>query len=316
MKVLVLGGEGFIGSHLVEGLVAAGHDVSTFDRQPGLLLPGSARKAIRSSYGDFCDAEGLAPLLDSVDVIYHLISTTLPKSSNESPLFDVTSNIGGTLNLLTRARDAGVRKVVFVSSGGTVYGIPRSSPITESHPTEPICSYGITKLAIEKYLHLFHTLHGLDYAVLRVSNPYGDRQQTGRGQGVIGTFVNRIVNQAPIEIWGDGTVVRDYIHVSDVVAALVRSMDDTGTERIFNIGSGVGHSLRQILACLHEITGIAPEVHWEPQRSFDVRENVLDIKRATQALGWSPVVPLIDGVRSVYESALVSRAPAAAQPAR
>lgn len=316
MNVLVLGGEGFIGSHLVEGLVAAGHRVSLFDRDRGPLLPESVRNSIHAEYGDFCDTEKLAPVLHSVDVVYHLISTTLPKSSNDSPLFDVTSNVCGTLNMLEKARAAGVRKVVFVSSGGTVYGVPQSLPISEAHPTEPICSYGITKLAVEKYLHLFYTLYGLDYAVLRVSNPYGDRQQAGRGQGVIGTFVNRIVNDAPIEIWGDGEVIRDYIHVSDVITALLRSADDTGAEKIFNIGSGVGHSLKQILSCLHEITGVMPNVRWSEQRSFDVPRNVLDIARATRSLGWSPRMDLIDGIRSVYESALASRGAAPAQLSR
>ncbi|MCL4654152.1 NAD-dependent epimerase/dehydratase family protein [Burkholderia multivorans] len=310
------GGEGFIGSHLVEGLVAAGHRVSLFDRGRGPLLPESVRNSIHAEYGDFCDTEKLAPVLQSVDVVYHLISTTLPKSSNDSPLFDVTSNVCGTLNMLEKARAAGVRKVVFVSSGGTVYGVPQSLPISEAHPTEPICSYGITKLAVEKYLHLFYTLYGLDYAVLRVSNPYGDRQQAGRGQGVIGTFVNRIVNDAPIEIWGDGEVIRDYIHVSDVITALLRSADDTGAEKIFNIGSGVGHSLKQILSCLHEITGVMPNVRWSEQRSFDVPRNVLDIARATRSLGWSPRMDLIDGIRSVYESALATRGAAPAQLSR
>jgi UDP-glucose 4-epimerase len=303
MNVLVLGGEGFIGSHLVEELVSAGHRVSVFGRKPGRLLPEGIRSSIRSIYGDFCDSESLVPAFNSIDVVYHLISTTLPKSSNESLLFDVTSNIGGTLNMLTKARDCGVRKVVFISSGGTVYGIPRSLPITETHATDPICSYGITKLAIEKYLHLFHTLYGLDYAVLRVSNPYGERQHAGRGQGVVGTFVNRIVVNEPIEIWGDGEVVRDYVHVSDVVDALLRSAADTGTEKVFNIGSGVGHSLNQILEYLHQIAGARLDVRWSEQRSFDVSANVLDIRRASQCLGWSPRVSFRAGIQAVYDSA-------------
>lgn len=303
MKILVLGGEGFIGSHLVESLVAAGHDVTVFDHKPGQLLPDAIRPSIRCIYGDFCDTTSLAPVFDSIEVVYHLISTTLPKSSNDSPVFDVTSNVCGTLNALQEACKAGVRKVVFVSSGGTVYGIPRSLPIDETHSTEPICSYGITKLSIEKYLHLFHTLFGLDYAVLRVSNPYGDRQHVGRGQGVIGTFVNRIVTNAPIEIWGDGEIVRDYVHISDVIDAMVLSARDTGTEKVFNIGSGVGHSLNQILEFLHSVTGVWPDVKRTEQRTFDVPVNILDIRRAQQCLGWTPRISLPIGIQALYDSA-------------
>jgi UDP-glucose 4-epimerase len=303
MKILVLGGEGFIGSHLVEKLVAAGHEVTVFDHKRGELLPEAIRSAVRCVYGDFCDIESLEPVFSSIEVVYHLISTTLPKSSNDSPVFDVTSNVCGTINALQQACKAGVRKFVFVSSGGTVYGVPRSLPIAETHSTEPICSYGITKLSIEKYLHLFYTLHGLDYSVLRVSNPYGDRQHVGRGQGVIGTFVNRIVTGAPIEIWGDGEIVRDYVHISDVVAALLLNAGDTSTEKVFNIASGVGYSLNQILEFLHDITGIWPDVKRTEQRTFDVPVNILDIRRAQQCLGWTPQISLQIGIQALYDSA-------------
>lgn len=305
MKPIVFGGEGFIGSHLVRALVEAGHSCSIVDRQAGSGLSPEVRAQTEAHYGDFTDRDFLRQALAGRDTIFHLISTTLPKSSNEQPIFDVSTNIAGSIAMFEEACQAGVRKVVFVSSGGTVYGVPRKLPIDETHATDPICSYGITKLAIEKYLHLFHVLHGLDYCVLRVSNPYGPGQRAGRGQGAIGTFIDRILNDQSIDIWGDGEVVRDYVHVADVAQAMVRAAIYTGEDRVFNIGSGQGHSLNAILSHLERISGHPLQVNRGPQRDFDVPVNVLAVDRARVQLGWTAETGLEEGLSGAYRQAVL-----------
>lgn len=308
MKAIVFGGEGFIGSRLVQALVDAGHECTIVDRQPhDRLSSGPIQDGVTVCYGDFTDRKVVRTALGAGDTVFHLISTTLPKSSNEHPIYDVTTNVSGTIALLEESLRAGVRKVVFVSSGGTVYGVPRSVPIDESHATDPICSYGITKLAIEKYLHLFYVLHGLDYCVLRVSNPYGPGQRAGKGQGAIGTFIDRALNDETIEIWGDGGVVRDYVHVDDVASALVMAGKYNGIDKVFNVGSGHGHSLNDILEHLAAIHGKALRVNRGVQRDFDVPVNVLSVARAQQALGWRPAVEFSDGLRRTYDHALRAR---------
>jgi len=304
MKTIVFGGEGFIGSHLVRALVEAGHACSIVDRQAGTGLSPEVRAQTAVHYGDFTDRDFVRHALAGCDTIFHLISTTLPKSSNEQPIFDVNTNIAGSIAMFEEACRAGVRKVVFVSSGGTVYGVPQKLPIDETHATDPICSYGITKLAIEKYLRLFHVLHGLDYCVLRVSNPYGPGQRAGRGQGAIGTFIDRIINGQPIDIWGDGEVVRDYVHVADVAQAMVRAASYTGEERVFNIGSGQGYSLNAILGHLEQISGCTLQVNRGQQRDFDVPVNVLAVDRAQVQLGWTADTGLEEGLRGTYRQAV------------
>ncbi len=213
-------------------------------------------------------------------------------------MFDVESNVVGTLRMLHAASRGEVRKVVFISSGGTVYGMPQAVPIPESHPTEPRVSYAIAKLAIEKYLALFQSTHGLDHVVLRVANPYGERQRVDAAQGAVAVFLDRALRREPIEIWGDGTVVRDYLHVSDVARAFLRAIDYSGEPRVFNIGSGSGCSLNELLAAIERLLGRTVERRYLPGRGFDVPRNVLDITRARDVLGWAPRVSLEEGLRA------------------
>ena len=220
MKCLILGGAGFLGSHIADQLVAAGHDIRLFDRFEAVktniqhLLP-----RYELMQGDFGNHAIINDATRGIDVVYHLISTTLPKTSNDDMAFDLSTNVVSTISLLDACKQNGVKKVVFISSGGTVYGTPQQIPIPETHPTNPICSYGIHKLAVEKYLHLFHFLHGLDYAVMRVANPYGERQRPDGSQGAVAVFLGKMLRNEPIEIWGDGSVVRDYLYVQDVAVA-------------------------------------------------------------------------------------------------
>ena len=255
-RCLVLGGAGFIGSHLAEALLLRGDTVRVFDR-PNLVLPESlaGARGLERVDGDFINEDDLAHAVPGCDVVFHLVSTTLPKSSNDNPIYDVDTNVIGTLHLLEVAKQSGVRKIVFISSGGTVYGIPRQIPVPESHATDPLVSYGISKLAIEKYLHLYKVLHGLDYTVLRVANPFGERQRVNAAQGAVAVFLHKALAGETIEIWGDGSVTRDYVYIRDVVNAFVKAMDYEGEPRVFNIGSGEGRSLNDILAAMEELLG-------------------------------------------------------------
>ena len=281
---LVLGGAGFIGSHLVDGLKAAGHQVSVFDRPH-----------------EFLDPQDLESSLAGAELVFHLISTTVPKNSNENPALDIESNIAGTARLLELLRKHPPRRLVFISSGGTVYGVPRATPIRESHPTDPISSYGIHKLAIEKYLHMNHALYGLDYRVLRVANAYGERQRTDKAQGAVAAFLERVLRGQPIQIWGDGTVVRDYVYVGDIAQSFLRVMEYQGSERIFNIGSGHGVSLNELVEAIATVIGHRPAVEYTAARRFDVPVNVLDIALAGKELGWQPRMALAEGLRRTYE---------------
>jgi UDP-glucose 4-epimerase len=299
MKVLILGGNGFIGSHLVDRLLCEGHAVRVFDKYEERYRRPLADVDYRT--GDFGNRGLLADALQDIDTVFHLISTTLPKTSNDDPAFDVQSNVIETLFLLEQCAARKNVKVVFVSSGGTVYGKPRQLPIPEASPTEPECSYGITKLTIEKYLALYNHLHGLDYRIVRPSNPFGPRQNPDGIQGAIPVFLGRVARDEPIEIWGDGEVVRDYLYVEDFVDGLYRAACADVPERIFNIGSGRGHSLNEIVASIRTVTGRPVRVVHRQGRSFDVPQIYLDVSRAAEWLGWHPATSLDDGIGKTWE---------------
>jgi UDP-glucose 4-epimerase len=298
MKCLILGGGGFIGLHLAEALVAEGHTIRLFDR-PGLTLPRTLQHGpIERAEGDFINHEDVARALNGCEIVFHLVSTTLPENSNLNPLYDVETNILGSLRLLELARTKSVRKIIFISSGGTVYGVPEQLPIPETHPTQPITAYGIGKLMIEKYLGLYHALHGMEYSVLRLANPYGERQRVNTPQGAIAVFLHRALHDEMIEIWGDGTVIRDFIYISDAVAAIVMAMHYRGETRIFNIGSGIGLSLNDVFVEIERALERPVKRRYMPGRKFDVPINVLDITRIQRVLGWQPTVSFATGLRS------------------
>lgn len=294
MKCVLLGGAGFMGSHLAQRLLEAGHAVRVFDVEKRDFEGGGAVEWMR---GDFLDPADVAAAIAGCQAVFHLVSTTLPQSSNANPAADVADNVIGTVHLLEACRREGGRKIIFTSSGGTVYGVPRTVPIAEDHPTHPITSYGIGKLAIEKYLELYRVLHGIDYCVLRIANPFGERQRVAAGQGAVTTFLHRAQRGETIEIWGDGKVVRDYLYVGDVADALARALEHGGSHRVINIGSGVGRDLNDIIAAIERVLGRRVERRHVAGRSFDVPANVLDIRLARAELGWQPQTPFEEGLR-------------------
>ena len=298
MRYLIVGGNGFIGGHLAWRLAENGGEVRVYDRSPGKFR--SAPPAAEYVEGELGNHGLIREAVRGIEVVYHFVSTTLPKTSNDDPIYDVRSNLVDTVQLLEACVEAGVRKVVFASSGGTVYGRPEKLPIPEDHPTAPISSYGVVKLAIEKYLGLFHYLHGLDFAALRISNPYGPYQNPEGQQGVVGVFLNRLYTGRPITIWGDGEVVRDYLYVSDLVDALEQASLVETREKVLNIGSGDGLSLNGLIRCIFRVVGEEPTVEYLPARPLDVPASVLDVSRARAELGWKPETGLAEGVERTW----------------
>lgn len=246
--------------------------------------------------GDFLDEADVSAAVADVDVVFHLINATTPASANADMANDVTQNVLGSLTLLEACKAAGVQRIVYVSSGGTVYGIPSTIPTPETAPCWPITAYGISKLTIERYLHLYHHHHGLDYRILRVANPYGPHQTSRKGQGAIGAFLEKAMSGQPIEVWGDGLAARDYIHIDDVTAALEAAATHTGSERVFNIGSGRPRSLNEVIATLGEVLGTPIEIDRKPGRGIDVPVSCLDIGLAARDLGWRPTIDFADGL--------------------
>lgn len=302
MKILVLGGNGFIGRHLVNALLAQGHFVKSFDR-PTASANTSATPMhpnLTLISGDFCSPEDIETALAGCNLCFHLISTTLPSTSNADPAYDVQSNVVGTIHLLNTAVKLGIKKIIFISSGGTVYGTPKRVPLDEGHPTNPTCSYGITKLAIEKYIDLYRTLYGLDYCIVRLANPYGEGQNTKANQGAIAVFAGKILRDEPIEVWGDGSVIRDYIYIADVIDALLLAAFSQDPNTILNIGSGKGLSLKDLLREIQDVFGKKAAVRFLPSRSFDVPANILDIQKAKAQLGWEPKVDLREGLKRFH----------------
>jgi len=293
MRAMVLGGTGFIGSHLVDRLLAEGHQVRVLSRSPERFrapVPG-----VDYRQASLADIPALVEACAGIDVVYHLISTTVPATSNRDPIFDIDSNLVGLVRLLQVIRESGVRRLVYLSSGGTVYGPPEILPIPECHPLRPICSYGIVKVAAENYLQMFHALYGLDYVVVRAANPYGERQGHFGVQGIIGTFLNQIRRGEELEVWGDGTLVRDFIHVGDLarLGVLAGTSERVG---IYNGGSGRGYSIREVLGVIEQAVGRKLVVDWRPGRSFDVPKVVLDSSKAVADFSWRPEIELAEGI--------------------
>lgn len=297
MKCVIFGGGGFIGSAIADRLLQDGHTLRIFERprvQPYRAFTSSENMEWMT--GDMLNLHDITEAVTGMDAVLHLVSFTLPKTSNEDILYDVQTNLVATIQLLNAAMANQVKRILFTSSGGTVYGTPRYIPIDEEHPTDPLVSYGITKLTIEKYLLMYQRLHGIRSTILRVSNPYGPRQRVETAQGAATIFLYRALNGLPIEIWGDGSVVRDYIYISDVADAFAQALTYEGEKSVFNISSGVGTSLNELLDGIEAVLGKPVTRSYIDARPFDVPINVLDNTLARKELNWSLRVGFYEGL--------------------
>ena len=293
-NILITGGSGFLGHNVILTLRAAGYSVKCLDRYEADFL---RENNVEFLSGDISEKNLIEQSLKDVDIVIHMACTILPQMSNSDPYFDMMTNVGGTLNLLDAAVKNNVKKVVFLSSGGTVYGCPQFTPITEEHPTNPTCSYGISKLMVEKYLRLYRELYGLASCAVRLANPYGRFQRVKSAQGVIPVFCYKALKGEEIQIWGDGNVRRDFIYVDDVAEAILRVLKTEGLPPELNIGSGIATSLNELLKEITVICNKKLKVKYMEKRGFDVPVSVLNISKAETVLGWHPVICLRDGLK-------------------
>jgi UDP-glucose 4-epimerase len=297
--ILVTGGTGFVGSALVRSLYGAKTPVRVVSLRDDTAahIPG-----VEYAAADLCEMEAGSPVFKSIDTIVHLASTTIPSTSMADPGLDARTNIEMALRLLEAARQRGIPNFVFASSGGTVYGDPASVPVRESDPTEPRSPYGIVKLAVEKYVGFYSRIHGLRGISLRISNPYGYGQFFGAPIGVIARLLHHAYENTTFAVWGDGSVVRDYFHIDDLLRAFHVTIANRGMPAgVYNVGAGQGTSLNQLIALVERVTSRQLKVRYEPARDVDVRAVWLDIQKFTKATGWTPEIELQDGVRRLWE---------------
>jgi len=301
MKALILGGCGFIGTHIVDTLLMGGDAVRVFSR-----TPEKRRKPLPSvdyRIADFSDGVQLDAALDGMDVVIHALHSGNPGTANDHPAMDVQSNLVPTVKLLELMRKRGMRRMVFLSSGGTVYGNPQHYPVSEDTPLHPISSYGTVKIAIESYLFMYRQLYGFQPIILRPSNPYGPGQEGA--VGAITCFMRNILHDKPLLIWGDGENIRDYFPVADLarLCALAARSPVCG---IFNAGSGKGYSLADVIAMISSASGKRPEIQYRPSRAFDVRSIVLDCSQAESTFGWTAGTDLMQGIKEYWKWILES----------
>lgn len=301
-RCLVVGGNGFIGSHLSERLLREGYEVAVLDRfKSGVNNLKEIRGQIEIFRGSYLDQELLRTAMKGMDYVFHYASSTTPATSIADPDYEIESNLLGSVRLLQIARDEGVKKVIFPSSGGTIYGEPKRLPVREEDCALPSNPYAISKWAVERYLHHFHELYGLDYLILRYSNPYGERQSPYGKQGVIPIFLNRIKhNQRPV-IYGDGSMVRDYIYITDIIDATSILFESVIKDKVFNVGSGIGVSLNEIIKTMYSIFGeeIRPIYEINSSRTY-VTSIVLDIAKIETKTGWKPSTSIEEGIRKTW----------------
>ncbi len=306
MRCLVTGGSGFIGSHLVEALAAAGHQVGVVDNLSTGSLDNLAGLAAGGRYPAVYQTDIAHPRLAEVfddfrpEAVFHLAAQVDVRVSVDQPGVDAKTNILGSVNVLENSARTGVGKVVFASSGGAVYGEPRHLPVTEDHPRAPMSPYGLTKYAVEHYLRIFAETKGLKYAAMRLANIYGPRQEGGEQNGVVTIFTRAMLSGRQCRIFGDGEQLRDYVYVSDIVAAFVAGLDPRA-RGAYNVGTGVGTSVNQVFAELARATGYAaPAVYTDP-RAGEVRDIYLSAGRIERELGWRPAVSFAEGVRRTVD---------------
>ena len=295
MKVLVTGGAGFIGSHVVDAFLADGHDVVVVD-DLSTGRAGNLNPAARFYKLDIRDP-GLAAVFEQErpDIVDHHAAQLDVRQSVADPLFDADVNVRGSLNLLECVRHYGVRKVVYASSGGAVYGEPVYLPCDEAHPINPICQYGVSKHVVEHYLHVYRHLYGLEYTVLRYSNVYGPRQNPQGEAGVVAIFTDRMLGDAPLTIYGTGEQARDFVYVADCARAntLAAYGEQTG---LYNIGCGQATTINALFAELGHISGYARAPVYGPARAGETFQIYLDTRQAQAGLGWTPKVSLSEGL--------------------
>ena len=304
MNIAIIGGAGFIGVNLAIRLSSfPDNRITVVDRDESFFEP--LRKLNLSNVaflvGSFDNDTDFDRQVKGQDVIYHLASTTIPGTSNQHIPEELDSNVTVTARLFDACVKQKVKKVIFISSGGTVYGKKGKCPIEENMVTYPISSYGIQKLAIEKMLYLYRYQFGLDYRIIRLANPYGPYQRPNGRLGVVTTFIYKAMTDGRLEVYGDGTVVRDFIYIDDAVKGIINIADGDCEYRVFNLGSGKGTSVNQVIDSIKKIVRDDICVEYESSRSGDVPENYLDISRYEKYYGKLDLMSLEEGIKRTMD---------------
>lgn len=295
-RILVTGGAGFIGSNIVDGLLQQGHQVVVVDN-----LSTGRRENVNPA-ATFYPVNICHPELKTVfeketpDLVNHQAAQTVIQRSVADPVFDAEQNIIGSLNLLQQCRRFGVKKIIYASSGGAVYGEPDHRPVDENHRVNPVSYYGVSKYAVEHYLRLYALEPGFDYTVLRYANVYGSRQNPKGEAGVVAIFAGLMLAGKQPTIFGKGDKTRDYVHVSDVVAANLLAMEK-GKNSIYNIGTGVETTDQEIFDALAQLTGYKDKPIYAPARKGEVFRICLDVSKAKKELGWRPRLSIREGLQ-------------------
>lgn len=298
MKTLIIGARGFIGSALVPELLKIGADVTCVSR--GSRLADFDQGVRWFPVMHTSQQSWNSIIAEKFDVIYHMGWSTIPKTAEDDPVADLMENVGTSLRLLTAVKELSPHsRIIFSSSGGTIYGRTRHAFVRESHALRPISAYGVGKLAFEQYLGLFRAEHKIDTVSARVSNPYGPEQLTARTFGAVSTFVRMGLSRQKITIFGSRDIVRDYIYVSDLCDALVKLGTVDVAPGAVNIGTGVGTSLSEIIETLEEVLGRQIEYEVVEGRTFDLKRLVLDVSRLKLKTGWHAKVDLREGIRQL-----------------
>lgn len=294
MKYLLLGGSGFIGVNLAS-ILAKDNEVVIVGRQEKFRPPVDS---ITYRQMDFVSCRDFTKYIADVDVVLHMVSTIFPSDNIDDLKKEIEDNVNPTLVLLKNAVKLR-KKVVFLSSGGAIYG-ENSRPNKETDPTNPRSSYGVIKLIIEKYFELYHNYGDLDYRIIRLGNPYSEKVYHNKRQGVIPVVINNIQKGLVIENYGEGQT-RDYIHIDDAVEGIKKVLEYEGKERIFNIGTGEGHKIDEIVKIVEKELGKKATIRKLPARKCDVENNILDISLIRRETGWSPKVSLEEGIKRSIE---------------
>lgn len=306
-RALVTGGAGFIGSTLVDRLLAEGHTVDVVDNlSTGSLANVAEARLSGTGQFHFHQLDVRSPDLVGLmarrqpDVVYHLAAQADVRVSVADPVLDADINVLGSLRVLEAARAAGARKVVFASSGGTIYGDVEQLPVKESQPQRPLSPYGVAKKAVGDYLFAYRELHGLEYTALALANVYGPRQDLRGEAGVVAIFAGRLLSGEPCLIFGDGKQTRDFVFVDDVVDAFSRA-GERGTGLLCNIGTGVETSVNELYAAMARNAGVNQPPMYAPARSGELQRSSLDPSRAALHLGWKPWTTVDKGTAAVLD---------------